>query len=111
VAIRIYPEGTQDKMSSALKKLFTYPIIQILAVTPTMIYVFTNSLWKSPHSLALTLFVSVPFCLVGFLLSVIFLIQQSGSPNLLESATLLESLDRNIGGFEEDQKLFGYKQL
>jgi len=80
--IRSYPEEIQGVVKEVVRKLFIYPFIQIISIMPLAVYLCMSTILKFEVSFLLSLIFAIPLSLIGFLNTLIFLVQQHSSQKL-----------------------------
>lgn len=104
-----YPEELQESMKKTIKKLLLYPLVQIIAIAPAMIFVSLNVLSDVELPAELTLLIGIPLGLVGLVNAIIFFVQQKSSMGLQASAVVLEEMNNSFSNCDDSFETVDYK--
>jgi len=91
-----YPNELQNCMRVTIKKLFIYPLVQIIATVPTMVFVAVRAFSVIDPPEESRFIFSIPISMIGLVNALIYFIQMKSDQNLQKSADVLVDINNTL---------------
>ncbi len=111
LVIRVLPKEIQRTMKSTVISLFLYPFAQLLFLTPAVVVAYVTSLYSIEMADAVRVLLNTPLAMVGFINTLIFLIQQKGSQNLAANTDKLGEINATLSSIEHTEHSGFYQHV
>jgi len=105
------PVEIRLEMESTIKKVYVYPLAQLLLILPSAVCIPLVWIYEFEESALILELTMAPFFLFGFVTAFLCYKQQRSPMNLAKSAMIIQDLDQSEDYMSEIQSSFEYGEM